>query len=141
MPTNIKERVIELANFKGVALEKFFSDLGVTYGSFKGQNKNSSLNSSVIERIHELYPDINLSWLISGKGEILAEKPVARSTILGDNNYVRQNSPSFQSPSDKLLRHKDELIAELRLHIADLKKELDRKESTIEKLLTLHLSS
>lgn len=143
MLTNIKERVIELANYKGIALEKFFSDLGVTYGSFKGQNKSSSLNSSVIERIHELYPDVSLSWLISGKGPIEDKQEGSKSTIWGDNNYVRQNSPSLHSDlsSDELLKHKDELIGELRQRISDLKTELDRKEAIIEKLLTMQVKS
>lgn len=140
--TNIKERVLELANYKGVVLEKFFSDLGVTYGSFKGQNKSSSLNSSVIERIHELYPDVNLSWLISGKGEMIDKGASGdrKSIILGDSNVVSQDYTaigSIQASSAEVLSHKEELIAELRRHIEDLKEELKRKDAIISHFINM----
>lgn len=148
--TNIKSRVIEVANFKGVSLEKFFLELGVTYGSFKGKHKKTSLNSSVIERLHQLYPDINLEWLISGRGSMVSEH--RGGAFVGDNNVyqsiiapsVKQIAPSLPEGSiaNEIAKHKDELINELRgqinelrEHIATLKNELDRKDTIISHLI------
>jgi hypothetical protein len=35
---------------------------------------NASVGSDVIERIKEVYPQINLIWLITGKGEMLIKE-------------------------------------------------------------------
>lgn len=149
--TNIKSRVIEVANFKGVSLEKFFLELGVTYGSFKGKHKKTSLNSSVIERLHQLYPDISLEWLISGKGSMTTTHN-GGGNVLGDNNvYQSIITPSLREVAPKtiedrtakeLAKHKEELINELRQqitelkgHISTLKNELDRKDIIISHLI------
>lgn len=69
--TNIKERVLQIAEFKGVAKEKFFEKINMTYGNFKGKSKSTPLNSNAIEDILTIYPDINSDWLLTGKGEML----------------------------------------------------------------------
>jgi len=136
--TNIKERVIELANIKNVRLEKFFSDLGVTYGSFKGKNKDSSLNSSVISTIYKLYPDVNLEWLVCGIGTPLKQS-MGMQPILGGHNIVANNSQNVGNKVDS--SDKNSLIAELKQHIQHLKTELDRKDVIISHLLSLALPS
>lgn len=57
--TNIKERILYLTDIKGIAKEKFFEDLGVTYGNFKGKAKEKALSSEVLAKIVSKYPDIN----------------------------------------------------------------------------------
>ena len=37
----IKERILFVAEYKGISKEKFVSELGMTYGNFKGDNKKS----------------------------------------------------------------------------------------------------
>jgi phage repressor protein C with HTH and peptisase S24 domain len=71
--SNIKERVLQIAEIKGVAKETFFKELGIAYGNFKGKSKDSSLSSSVLAEISSKYPDINLKWLLHGKGEIVKQ--------------------------------------------------------------------
>lgn len=68
---NIKERILYYTDNKKLAKEKFFEDLGVTYGSFKGKSKEQALSSDVIERIITNYLDINPLWLLTGKGDML----------------------------------------------------------------------
>ncbi|WP_392471256.1 helix-turn-helix transcriptional regulator [Sphingobacterium cellulitidis] len=69
--SNIKERVLQIAEIKGVGKEKFFETIGMTYGNFKGKSKETPLNSNAIADIFTIYPDINLEWLLTGRGEIL----------------------------------------------------------------------
>lgn len=68
--TLIKERVLQIAEFKGIAKEKFIENIGMTYGNFKGKSKESALNSDALAKILSIYPDINPTWLITGSGEI-----------------------------------------------------------------------
>lgn len=68
--SNIKERILYLADFKGVAKEKFFTEIGMTYGSFKGKQKNTALNSDALDKILSIYPDVDALWLITGNGSM-----------------------------------------------------------------------
>lgn len=74
--TNIKERVLEIAKYKGVSYERFCESIGMTYGSFKGIAKERPLNSDAIEIIITNNPDINSNWLLTGKGNMLGSDKV-----------------------------------------------------------------
>lgn len=65
--TNIKERILQIANNKGVSYETFLSTVDLKYSNFKGRQKNSGLNSKSIETLISKYPDIDLHWLITGE--------------------------------------------------------------------------
>ena len=69
--TNIKERIRYIADYKKVKKETFFGQLGMTSANFRGDKINRPINSNAIEKIITLYPDINPTWLIAGKGEML----------------------------------------------------------------------
>lgn len=72
--TNIKERILQIAEYKGVAKEKFFSEIGMTYGNFKGKSKETPINSNALEDIISNHPEINIKWLVTGNGEMLDSK-------------------------------------------------------------------
>lgn len=67
----IKKRIIELIEYKKVKKEKFFSDMGVTSANFRGKASETPVNSDIIANIFAIFPDVNLEWLITGKGEML----------------------------------------------------------------------
>ena len=69
--SNIKERVLYISENKGITREKFFDDLGITYGNFKGKAKEKALSSDVLAKIITKYPDINPEWLLTGNGKML----------------------------------------------------------------------
>jgi transcriptional regulator len=69
--SNIKERVLYISENKGITREKFFDDLGITYGNFKGKAKEKALSSDVLAKIITKYPDINPEWLLTGNGDML----------------------------------------------------------------------
>tara|TARA_R110002051_G_scaffold198878_1_gene265965 strand:+ start:259 stop:945 length:687 start_codon:yes stop_codon:yes gene_type:complete len=71
--TNIKERVLQITDYKGIGKEKFFSDLDVSYGNFKGKAKEKALSSDVLANIVTKYSDINPEWLLTGNGEMIKE--------------------------------------------------------------------
>ena len=72
--TNIKERVLYFIENQGEKKETFFEDLGMSYANFKGVQKKSALGSDKIDKILSKYPDLNLEWLFSGKGEMLKSR-------------------------------------------------------------------
>lgn len=66
----IKERVLQIAENKGIAKEKFIEDIGMTYGNFKGPQKKTALNSNALDKILSIHDDVDAYWLITGR-----EKP------------------------------------------------------------------
>lgn len=86
----IKERILQYADYKGIGMVKFIEDLGMTYGSFKGKQKLSSVNSDFLDSLLSKFPEINIEWLLSGVGE-MEKKP---NTINPENeiNSVINNS-------------------------------------------------
>jgi monoamine oxidase len=63
---NIKERLREYCNEKGVKVATFERTTGLSEGYV---HKMKSLGSDILERIKQEYPDMDLNWLITGKGE------------------------------------------------------------------------
>lgn len=97
----IKERVMQLLEVKGVAKENFFAEIGMTSANFRGTAKQTPLNSNAIANIFTTIPDVNLEWLITGKGDMFKSKQsTASSSALLDiikekdtriEKYIREN--------------------------------------------------
>ncbi|UIR56074.1 hypothetical protein LZQ00_17645 [Sphingobacterium sp. SRCM116780] len=68
--SNIKERVLLIAESKGINRMTFFEELGLSYANFKGIQKNSALSSDTVVIILSKYKDINPIWLLIGEGEM-----------------------------------------------------------------------
>lgn len=67
----IKERIIQFIDYKGVVKERFYEKIGMTSANFRGKAKETPINSTAIENILSEFPDLNLEWLITGKGEMI----------------------------------------------------------------------
>ena len=90
--SNIKERVLYISENKGIAREKFFDDLGITYGNFKGKAKEKALSSDILAKIVTKYPDVSPEWLLTGRGEMLKPEHENQSqevTIIKGNRKTR----------------------------------------------------
>lgn len=112
--TNIKERLLFYAKNQGIGIEKFLESIGMTYGSFKGKAKKGTLNSDALVEIYTKYPDINIDWLLTGKGEMLKEADI--------------DSKEKKPPEDKrdqyIITLQQKHIEKLENEIEQLKKEL-----------------
>lgn len=90
--SNIKERVLQVCDLKGVKREDFFNEIGMTYGSFKGSQKKTALNSDAIDKILSIYKDIDANWLITGKGEMFkGNTSIDNDNIKSENSVVGNN--------------------------------------------------
>lgn len=121
--TYIKERVLYIAEYKGISKEKFLETIGMTYGSFKGIAKKGSLNSDAIAKIYTKYPDIDPSWLITGEGNMIKKPQVVEFT----SSIVNDDSEKFNSLEDAIKAYKY-----LYLQYNELLLELEGKKKWIE---------
>lgn len=95
----IKDRILQFIEYKGITKNKFEVVCGLP--SRYVSNIGKSIQSDVIERIVLNYPDINLHWLITGKGDMVIEQPKADN---GDNlDDLRKQVEYLKSENTKLL--------------------------------------
>ncbi|KAA6351253.1 hypothetical protein EZS27_001399 [termite gut metagenome] len=88
----IKDRVIQLIEFKGLKKESFFEQIGMTSASFRGKAKNTPLNSTAIENILSNIPDANPEWLLTGIGDMIREIPAQKTYPVYDSEQLAAGS-------------------------------------------------
>lgn len=76
----IKDRVIQLLEYKGIAKEDFFRKIGMTSANFRGNARKTPLNSTAIANIISEIPEANSDWLLTGVGDMFKmSRPVEPS--------------------------------------------------------------
>lgn len=111
--TNIKERALQIAKNQHVAYEKFSENIGMTYGSFKGEAKKTPLNSDAIEKILTIYKDINPEWLILGIGDMIKGNilPIFEDEKIKEEKAIENsNPPQTMEAFTKLVDFSKELL-------------------------------
>lgn len=112
--TTIKERILQIADYYNISYEKFFSDYGMSYSSFKGGAKKTQIGSNFIVTLLTNYPTINAVWLLLGEGEMFTS-PVENKE---EGNVIYER---LISQLEKRISDKDEVINALKAQIELLK--------------------
>lgn len=68
---NIKERIKEYLDLKEISKYQFYKDMGFSNGFL---DKEGSIGSDKCEKIIYQYSDLNIEWLLTGKGPMLKSK-------------------------------------------------------------------
>ncbi len=106
----INDRIKKYLEFKGLSQQKFYKQTGLSNGSLSSKN----MRADNIEIVVSTYGDLNLYWLITGKGSMLKE-PEKEKTV--------------QEPqTSEFLRRFEELAAEnalLKARVAELEARQD----------------
>lgn len=122
--TNIKNRVVQVAEKQNVSKEYFFKSIGMTSANFRGKAKETPLNSNAIVNIITKYPDIDLHWLLRGFSK--KEKPDVETLVEEPNDKYSSECISCEE--------KDKMLVILQQQIVDLKSD----KEDLKKLLGLH---
>lgn len=64
----IKDRLIQFIDFKGITKRQFTQKIDVSHSYIDGLK---TMQSDKISKISEVYPELNINWLLLGKGEML----------------------------------------------------------------------
>lgn len=82
----IKQNILLYLTEKGVTPYEFYRASGVTRGVLQ---QNNGISEDNIARFLAYAPDVNIEWLITGKGEMLKDKHI---------NYQRQKELAYHVP-------------------------------------------
>ena len=99
-------RIMLLIKHLGISARQFDISIGTANGYIlRMQKNNASVGSDVIERIVKLYPQVNLVWLITGKGDMLLEESTEKShkTDQAIETYINERLNQKWSDEKKAL--------------------------------------
>ena len=119
------DRLQSYLKAKGVSLNSFDKSIGAANGYIGKQIRNSgSIGSDMVEKIHRIYTDLNLNWLLTGEGVMLKE-------FQSPTPATASQAPA---PSCPLCPEKEKVIAAQQSHIDTLQRELHHSKVMYDEL-------
>lgn len=124
----VRERLIAYLSYKRINKSQFAASIGVS-NSFV-MNMRKSMSPDKIQKIQEVYSDLNINWLLTGSGDML--NGAINQNIDGQNNtaYAGHNMNVENSASALELALIE--IAEQRKLTAKAQEQLDRLLKLVE---------
>jgi hypothetical protein len=112
----IKERISKYLEYKNISKYQFYKKTGMSNGSL---DKSGTIGADKCELINYAYPDLNILWLITGKGDMLLSET------------KKEKEPIEQNPTLlEMLEKKDREIKELNREIGRLQTLLELHQNT-----------
>ncbi|MDH7444849.1 hypothetical protein [Aquimarina sp. 2201CG14-23] len=106
----ILDRVIVFAAHLGISLRSFSLSIGASAGYLhRLQSANSNIGGDFIEKIIQLYTELNPTWLVTGEGDMIKEgyRVEENGIYYGGKDYFKQallNYLDDKEVQDKLLQ-------------------------------------
>lgn len=127
---NVKERVKIYLEHKKMPISVFEKSINASNGYVNSISKSIGLDK--IELILENYPNLNIEWLLTGKGSMLKAdaKTNISQIITGDSNIQSGNNTSITGDCK-------EKVQELQKQLKEKDKEIERQKKQIDKLFNM----
>lgn len=105
-------RLKQFINYKGVSILSFAKKCGISEGSIrKVLNENTSITSTSLQKIAENFPEINLDWLLTGRGSMIYGESITTTKHIYD---PLEDPQLIINHLHERLADKDDLITALR---------------------------
>lgn len=112
----MNKRLKQIIEYYGITPHKFSQKIGLSEGTIrKILSANTSIKSENLEKLAQTFTEINLDWLITGRGEMLFTEHTTK------DDHTSASPDALQMIAD-LARENGQLQAEN----AELKKEIAR---------------
>lgn len=95
----IKGRIIEFIIYKGISRAEFCKSIGAAMSYINNLKKTIRLNKR--EKIHEVYPELNMFWLMTGKGKMLNENEVPEVHPCEDTEQDSDDNNDLKNVNDR----------------------------------------
>lgn len=108
MSTSVKERLLDYINSKKLSVREFERSSNLSNGYLK--SLRHAPKEDKLSTILSAFPDLNRDWLLTGKGEMLADRA---SSPAKEMEGIRYFPDVWGSLGDRLLGNADERAAEI----------------------------
>lgn len=120
------DRLIQFIKLAGLSARQFDISIGAANGyTLRMQKNNASVGSDVIENIINVYPQLNVEWLITGEGEMLKEK---EEIILDYDDLSSDRKLEIERIIEERIKLKHQ--QELRQLLKEVTDEISKKDNT-----------
>ena len=125
---SVKKRLKDFIKSQGLTISGFEKDINVSNGYVNSISKG--IGGEVLLSILEKSPNLNIDWLLTGKGSMLKEpeKSVIQN-LNGDDNIMIGNNNSGQVANKN--NSESQIIKDLQTEIIRLKNLLEEKEKQL----------
>lgn len=135
----ILKRIKQYIDFKGVTVAAFERSIGMSNASFGKSLKNGgTIGADKLEKLLNIYTDINPSWLLTGVGPMLLDGAPPAQVSSVSNSAVAMHGTAINTVTTESSNSASRDSQELQLakqKIEALEKLLDEKERLIKVLL------
>lgn len=104
----IKEKILQILEIKKIKKENFFTEIGVTYGNFKGDNKSRSLSTDLLVKILAEIPDLSAEWLLRGTGDMFINSGPGQQVNANQNSGTINATNYASAAADECRRLAEE---------------------------------
>ena len=119
------DRLMQFIQHAGLSARQFDLSIGAANGYTLRMKKNrASIGSDVIENIVRTYPQLNVSWLITGEGEMLKSKGPIEPIEFDELPIEKQKE--IEEIIEKKIRERHE--AELKSLLEEVTQEIKRRQ-------------
>ena len=110
------ERIAMYLQFRSISPHAFEKKIELSNGYFAKQLRNKgSVGSDILIRIHELYSELNILWVLTGEGQMIMDN------TLKENSQVDEFTYKYQVENIKL-KSLEEDIEKMNIVVKDKEK-------------------
>lgn len=122
---NSKERVLQFIDYKGFSNRDFCKKILVSSSYF---TKLGAIGSNVMEKIAQEFPQINIDWVITGRGKMMLDPVSNYSFEVEKLSVVNEEAEVYKIAKDELIDALKNTITDKENIIKLLNEKLERLE-------------
>lgn len=119
METTVKQRLINFIKYKELSQKRFEGMIGAGNGYVK--NISRGIGADKQKRIKEVFPELNMAWLLLGEGNMLVE-------------VVEHDDDKEASTPAAVVDFRDETIARLQAEVERLQRQTETLLGVVNRL-------
>lgn len=128
----VRERLNEFLAIVDLSKRRFQEDIGVSPAYFANAVNGFSLR--VQQKIKKAHPELNLEWLMTGKGNMFSEGYSADNNGKSDEGDSAYAESSFRDKNSKVAEKNDERLISI---ISSQQSSISKAQEQIDRLLDL----
>lgn len=112
----MKERILQFIEYKRLSKNKFYKETGLSNGIL---DKKGGISSDSLEKIYYVYPEINLDWLLTGKGEMLNKEGLVQQAHNNISSTITQHQTIHAPEEYQELKEENKRLAQENSQLKD----------------------
>ncbi len=122
------DRLMQFIKYAGLSARQFDLSIGASNGyALRMQKNNASIGSDVIETILKAYPQLNVVWLLTGKGQMLMQKK--EELILDFDELPKEKQNQIEQIIERKIKERQEI--ELKRLLKEVTEEIEKTQNKL----------